>query len=73
MNKKIQRNYLEINSLRDLKDSKNSPEGYVVQIVQPSDFQLNNFFIRILEKNIIGLIDWLGLKNSGLNIFLIKK
>ena len=48
MNKKIQRNYLEINSLTDLKDSKNSPEGYVVQLVQPSDFQLNKFF----DKNI---------------------
>ena len=50
MNKKIQRNYLEINSLRDLKDSKNSPEGYVVQIVQPSDFQLNKFFYKNIGK-----------------------
>ena len=50
MNKKIQRNYLEINSLTDLKDSKNSPEGYVVQLVQPSDFQLNKFFYKNIGK-----------------------
>ena len=50
MNKKIQRNYLEINSITDLKDSKNSPEGYVVQLVQPSDFQLNKFFYRNIGK-----------------------
>tara|TARA_Y100001958_G_C20655380_1_gene181492 strand:+ start:7 stop:510 length:504 start_codon:yes stop_codon:yes gene_type:complete len=50
VNKKIQRNYLEINSIRDLKDSKNSPEGYVVQLVQPSDFQLNKFFYKNIGK-----------------------
>ena len=50
MNKKIQRNYLEINSIKDLKDSKNSPEGYVVQLVQPSDFQLNKFFYKNIGK-----------------------
>ena len=50
MNKKIQRNYLEINSITDLKDSKYSPEGYVVQLVQPSDFQLNKFFYKNIGK-----------------------
>ncbi len=34
----------------DLKDSKNSPEGYVVQLVQPSDFQLNKFFYKNIGK-----------------------
>ena len=50
MNKKIQRNYLEINSLTDLKDSKNCPEGYVVQLVHPSDFELNKFFYKNIGK-----------------------
>ena len=50
MNKKIQRNYLEINSITELKDSKNSPEGYVVQLVQPSDFQINKFFYKNIGK-----------------------
>ena len=29
MNKKIERNYIEITSLEDLNDSKNFPEGYI--------------------------------------------
>ena len=51
MNKKIQRNYLEINSLTDLKDSKNYPEDCVVQFVQPADFQLNKFFYKNIGKS----------------------
>ena len=50
MNKKIQRNYLEINSLADLNDSNTSPRGYLVQIVQPVDFQLNKFFYKNVGK-----------------------
>ena len=50
MNKKIKRNYLEINSLVDLKDSKNFPEGYLVELVQPFDFQLNKFFYKNIGK-----------------------
>ena len=51
MSKKIQRNYLEINSLADLNDSKISPEGYLVQLVEPVDFQLNKFFYKNVGKN----------------------
>ena len=50
MNKKIQRNYLEINSLDDLKVSKNFPEGYLIQIVKPVNFQLNKFFYKNVGK-----------------------
>ena len=50
MSKKIQRNYLEINSLADLKDSKISPAGYLVQLVEPVDFQLNKFFYKNVGK-----------------------
>jgi len=50
VNKKIQRNYLEINSLADLNDSNTSPRGYLVQIVQPVDFQLNKFFYKNVGK-----------------------
>ena len=50
MNKKIERNYLEITSLEDLNDSKNFPEGYEVQLVQPIDFQLNKFFYKNIGK-----------------------
>ena len=50
MIKKIQRNYLEINSLSDLKDTSFSPNGYLIQLVQPVDFQLNKFFYKNVGK-----------------------
>ena len=50
MNKKIERNYLEITSLEDLSDSKNFPKSYEVQLVQPIDFQLNKFFYKNIGK-----------------------
>ena len=50
MNKKIQRHYLEINSLSDLKDTSFSPNGYLIQLVQPVDFQLNKFFYKNVGK-----------------------
>ena len=51
MNKNIERNYLEINSLTDLKESNISPKGYSILLVQPSDFQLNKFFYKNVGKN----------------------
>ena len=50
MNKKIERNYLEINSLSDLNDSNTSPEGSLVELIQPVDFQLNKFFYKNVGK-----------------------
>ena len=50
MKKKIQRNYLEINSLADLKDSKNFPGGYLVKLLKPVDFKLNKFFYKNVGK-----------------------
>mgnify|MGYP001296881791 FL=1 len=51
MNKKIQRNYLEINSLSDLNESKIDEDGYLVKLVEPADFQLNKFFYKNVGKN----------------------
>ena len=51
MNKKIERNYLEISSLGDLNDSVTSPEDYIVSLVEPADFQLNKFFYKNIGKN----------------------
>jgi ribosomal protein S18 acetylase RimI-like enzyme len=47
---KIQRNYLEIKSLTDLKISSSIPEGYEVQIIKPANFQLNKFFYKNVGK-----------------------
>jgi len=50
VNKKIERNYLEINSLKDFKDSNTSPEGFLVNLLHPADFQLNKFFYKHVGK-----------------------
>ena len=50
MNKKIERNYLEIKSLTDLNISSVFPENYEVQIIKPADFQLNKFFYKNIGK-----------------------
>ena len=50
MNKKIERNYLEINSLTDLNESNISPKDYYIQLEQPVDFQLNKFFYKNVGK-----------------------
>ena len=46
MNKKVERNYLEITSLKDLRDSFYNSDEYAVEIVNPVDFQLNKFFYK---------------------------
>ena len=50
MNKKIERNYLEINSLKDLKESDIHPRGYLVKNIEPTDFQLNKFLYKQIGK-----------------------
>ena len=50
MSKKIQRNYLEINSLEDLKETFNLSEDYSINLVNPVDFQLNKFFYKNIGK-----------------------
>ena len=50
MNKKIQRNYLEINFLNDLKENSNFSEKYSINLVEPVDFQLNKFFYKNIGK-----------------------
>ena len=50
MNKKVERNYLEINLLEDLKDSGQFSNDYNIQIVDPENFQLNKFFYKRIGK-----------------------
>ena len=51
MTEKIYRNYLEIKSLGELKEVKNSLENYSVELADPKDFQLNKFFYKNIGKN----------------------
>ena len=51
MSKKVERNYLEINFIKDLKETSNFPENYSINLVDPVDFQLNKFFYKSIGKN----------------------
>ncbi len=51
MNKKIERNYLEINSLNDLRDIKIPPKNFHIQLLKPPDFKINKFFYKNVGKN----------------------
>ena len=51
MSKKVERNYLEINFIKDLKETSDFPENYSISLVDPFDFQLNKFFYKNIGKN----------------------
>ena len=50
MNKKVERNYLEINLLEDLRDSGQFSNDYNIHIVDPENFKLNKFFYKRIGK-----------------------
>ncbi len=51
MSNKVERNYLEIKSLKDLKDSKTLINEHHIKLVDPVDFQLNKFFYKNIGKD----------------------
>lgn len=51
MIKEVNRNYLEINSLEDLKECIKPSDEYTLNLIQPIDFQLNKFFYKNIGKN----------------------
>ena len=51
MKKKIDRNYFEINSLADFKESTLPSKKYFIQLINPADFQLNKFFYKNVGKD----------------------
>ena len=51
MSKKIDRNYLEISSLKDLKETISPSDDYLLNLLQPADFKLNKFFYKNVGKN----------------------
>ena len=50
MTEEVKRNYLEINSLRDLKEGNKSSEDYSLNLIDPVNFQLNKFFYKHIGK-----------------------
>ena len=51
MSIKVERNYLEINSLKDLKKSEFSPDDCYISLNNPADFQINKFFYKSVGKD----------------------
>ena len=60
MKRKVNRNYLEINSIKDLNESNNSFDEYSLEFLNKPDFQLNKFFYRNIGKkhHWIDRLDW---------------
>ncbi len=60
MKKKVERNYLEINSLKELNYSDNYPENFYIELVEPVNFQLNKFFYKSIGKkhNWVDRLTW---------------
>ena len=50
MNKKVERNYLEINSIEELNEPNNLSSDFFIESVDPDDFQLNKFFYKNVGK-----------------------
>ena len=50
MKEEIFRKYLELKSLEDFKEVKKPSENFLLQLVDPKDFQLNKFFYKNVGK-----------------------
>ncbi len=51
MTETIDRNFLEIKSIEDLKQSDTPKINHSIQLVNPEDFQINKFFYKNIGKN----------------------
>ncbi len=51
MTQEIKRDYLEINSIQELKEVKQPSEDYYLNLLDPINFQLNKFFYKNIGKN----------------------
>ena len=50
MTQEVKRNYLEINSLKDLKEVQKPSSDYSLKLLDPVNFQLNKFFYKNVGK-----------------------
>ena len=60
MTGEVKRNYLEINSIEDLKEARELSGDYSLSLVNPTDFQLNKFFYKNIGKrhNWVDRLTW---------------
>ena len=50
MTEEVKRNYLEISSLNDLNEGNKPSEDYILNLIDPINFQLNKFFYKSIGK-----------------------
>ena len=50
MTEEVKRNYLEINSIKDLKETNRSFDDFSIMLIDPINFQLNKFFYKNIGK-----------------------
>ena len=80
MKTKILRNYLHIESIKDLKEVKNPLNNFLVSVVKDKDFQLNKFFYKNIGKNCqwVDRLIWTDLNwsdfisNEKLSTFILR-
>ena len=60
MNKKVKRNYLEINSIKDLNEANNIDDRFSIYQLKNPDFQINKFFYKNVGKkhNWVDRLTW---------------
>ena len=81
MTEEVKRNYLEINSLKDLKEGNKPSEDYSLSLIDPINFQLNKFFYKNIGKKhqwVDRLIwndhQWIDyLSNKSVKTYILKK
>ena len=81
MNKKVDRNYLEIHSLDDLIESKIPSDEFIIEPIDPTNFQLNKFFYKQIGKKhkwtdrlVWSDKKWIDyLENSKVNTYILKQ
>ena len=83
MTQEVKRNYLEINSLKDLKEIKEISKEYSLELLNPTNFQLNKFFYKNVGKKHQWVdrlvwsqtqwVDYVSSKNVNTYIFKYKK
>ena len=77
----ITRNYLEINSIRDLSEKKKPSEKLKISLINPPDFQLNKFFYKQIGKKNrwVDRLTWSDdewikyVNNANVKTFVLKK
>ena len=80
MKKEVERNYLEITKLEDLREASKPSEDFSISLVKPIDFQINKFLYKNIGKKhqwVDRLIwseeNWINhLSNEKIKVYMLK-